>query len=110
MLHVQAKAVVQTVQDVGGWAKVDVIPGFDPINNRSPLVTVVQLCAVNAAGVEDNTHVVAIVGDRIFDSNYTHALELSQASLDTCCVGEGWTFKRVSYAARLSLAKALRGV
>jgi len=104
----QAKAAVQKIHDVGGWARVDVLSGFLPIVNRSPHVTVVQLCAVNAAGNEDSTHVVAIVGDWICDSNYASARQLSQASLDACCVGEGWTFKRVSYAARFVPGKALR--
>ena len=104
----QAKAAVQKIHDVGGWARVEVLSGFLPLVNRSPHVTVVQLCAVNTAANEDNTHVVAIVGDWICDSNYASARQLSKASLDACCVGDGWTFKRVSYAARFVPGKALK--
>ena len=68
----------------------------------SPHPTVVQLSASDG----DNTHVVGIAGDWIFDSNRHHALPLSKESLDACCIGRA-TFSHASYAVRLVPGKKM---
>ena len=88
--------MVNRLVKFGGWEATQHLPNYDPINDRSDLPTIVQLCDSD----EDNTHVVGVCGDWIFDSNRGHALPLEAASLDACCVGAA-TFLRVSYAVRL---------
>ena len=93
----------------GGWAESRVLKNFNPLADRSPHPTILQLCDSD----EENTHVVAIAGDWLFDSNYTHALPFpaddakrSRESLDIACLGAA-TFARASYAARLVPGKKL---
>ena len=88
---------------MGGWQETPHLPRFDPLTNRSHHPTIVQLCASDG----DNTHVVCLPGDWIFDSNRRHVLPLCKASLDACCLG-ATTFLRVSYAARLVPGKRLK--
>jgi hypothetical protein len=87
----------------GGWEKTLQLHDFNPLTDRSPHPTVVQLCDSD----EDNTHTVGIAGNWIFDSNRCKALWLSQASLDACCPGRA-TFKRVSYAVRFIPGRKLK--
>jgi hypothetical protein len=98
----QIAKVVELVAKSGGWTDTPAIKTFDPLSDRSPHVTIVQLCASDG----DNTHVTAIAGDWLFDSNRQSALPLTAASLDMACVGKP-TFSRVSYAVRLIPGKKL---
>jgi hypothetical protein len=91
----QAARAVHEVQCMGGWQESPRLPNFNPLTDRSPHPTIVQLCASDG----DNTHVVGIAGDWIFDSNLHRAKPLCKESLDDCCVG-ATTFLRVSYAVR----------
>lgn len=100
----QAKKAVDTLVACGGWARPQVLDCsiFDPLVHRSPLPTIVQLCASDA----DNTHVVGIAGDYLYDSNFTERRLLTREALDASCIGEA-TFARASYAARLTPGKKL---
>ena len=75
---------------------------FDPLTDRSPLPTLVQL----SDGVS-NTHIVGIAGDFVYNSNWHEPRLLSPEALDACCPGVH-TFKHASYAARLCPGKKLR--
>lgn len=58
-------------------------------------VTRPQLCDSD----ENNTHIIGIAGDFIYDSNHHERVELSPEALDGCCLGAA-SFKRVAYAVR----------
>ena len=98
----QIAKVVQLVIKSGGWVDTPEITRFGPLRDRSPHVTIAQLFASDG----DNTHVVAIAGDWLFDSNRDFALPLTADSLDMACVGKV-TFSHVSYAVRLIPGKKL---
>ena len=99
----QAASAVQRLTGMGGWAKTEHVKSFNPLLDRSPHPTVLQICASDG----DNTHVVGLAGDWIFDSNYHEPLPLCAASLDSCCIGAA-TYLRASYAVRLEPGKALK--
>jgi hypothetical protein len=88
-----------------GWKETARIKNFDPLSNRSQDVTIVQLCATDG----DNTHIIAIAGDWLFDSNRHSAMPLSRENLDRCCLGAE-KFLRSSYAVRLVPGKKLRRI
>ena len=100
----QAAKAVDMMVAFGGFAgdKTKQLTNFDPLADRSPHPTIVQLSDSN----RDNRHAVAIAGEWIFDSNKHHALPLSKESLDACCLGRA-TFSHVSYAVRLVPSKKL---
>ena len=66
---------------------------FDPVENVSTSITLLQLCG-NDGGVQ---HAVTTVGNWIFDTVEFRAYALTKENLSVCC-GEGATFERV-YAA-----------
>lgn len=100
----QAAEAVRRIRAMGGWKETPHLPNFDPVINHSPHVTIVQLRDSHGS----NTHVIAIAGDLIFDSNHPEPRSLSKAALDACCLGAA-TFARVSYAVRfIPAAKALK--
>ena len=101
----QAKAAVAVLEKAGGWSEPAILncATFDPLSDRSPLPTIVQL----SDGL-DNTHVVGIAGDYIYNSNWHQRRLLSPEALDACCDGTAGCFKHASYAARLNPGTKLR--
>ena len=99
----QAAKAVLVVDSKGGWSETKRLGNFDPLTDRSPHPTIVQLNASDG----DNTHVVGVAGDWIFDSNKPAALPLSRESLDACCLGDA-VFKNASYAVRLVAGTKLK--
>jgi hypothetical protein len=97
----QAAEAGEVVKKLGGFVA-QRMPNYDPLTDRSPHPTILQLCASDG----DNTHVVGIAGDWIFDSNRHNALPLCKESLDACCLGDA-SFLRSSYAIRLVPGKKL---
>ena len=92
---------MQIVDHLGGWAATQHLLNFDPLADRSPYPTIVQLCDSD----DDNSHVIAITGDWLFDSNRPHTIPLvDRSSLDACCIGHA-TFKRVSATTSPSCAQ-----
>ena len=92
-----AKAAVKLVSDMGGWKDTGRLTNFDPLTNRSPHPTIVQLC--DSEG--EARHVVGIAGDWIFDSNRSTAMPLTHENLDAACPGKS-LFSRVTYATRFT--------
>ena len=99
----QAAKAVDVLVAFGGWAETKELTNFDPLAERSPHPTIVQVCASDG----DNTHIVALAGDWIFDSNLHSALPLSKESLDACCLGLA-AFSHASYSVRLVPGKKLK--
>jgi hypothetical protein len=102
----QAKAAVAVLEEAGGWSEPTILncATFDPLADRSPLPTIVQLSDSH----DDNTHVVGIAGDYVYNSNWRERRLLSPEALDACCDGTPGSFKHASYAARLRPGTKLR--
>ena len=99
----QAARAVLFVDGKGGWSETRRLGDFDPLSDRSPHPTIVQLNDSD----NDNTHVVGIAGEWIFDSNKHEALPLTRESFNACCLGDA-PFKNVAYAVRFVPGKKLK--
>ena len=101
----RVKAAVAVLEKAGGWSEPAILncATFDPLVDRSPLPTILQL----SDGL-DNTHVVGIAGDYVYNSNWRERRLLSPEALDACCDGTPGSFKHASYAARLNPGTKLR--
>lgn len=88
---------------LSGW-QAHRISSFDPLEDRSSNVTVVQLCADDG----DNSHVIAIANHWIFDSKHDR-IPLTAENLDACIPGDR-TFARCSYAIRFVPGKRLKRI
>jgi len=99
----QVGKAVAFVTNLGGWLETKRIPNFDPLNDVSPHPTILQLHGSD----HDNTHVVGIAGEWIFDSNQRTAMPLCKESLDKCCLGRA-TFLHSAQAVRFFPTKQLK--
>ncbi len=70
---------------------------WDILNIRSPWPTLVVLLG----GDGGQSHTVTLVGDLVFDSNFTQTMRLNKEILDWCCNCKGG-FERAVLAVRFS--------
>ena len=102
----QAAKVVDLLTNAGGWGRPEILDcsTFDPLTDRSPHPTIVQLAA---GPFHENVHVVAFADDYVFNSNWMEKRQITRETLDACCPGVS-TFAHASYAARLHPGNKLR--
>jgi hypothetical protein len=86
---------VKLVLEKLGW-ETRTIHEFDPLSDRSDKPTVMQIHSSSGCC----SHAVTIVGDLIFDSNKTRAVNLDVSGLDRVCLGID-TFHEAKSAFRL---------
>jgi hypothetical protein len=95
----QAAQAVSRVANMGGFA-VRRLSNHDPLTDKSPWPTQIQLCDTGG----NNTRVVCTVGDLLFCSDSNEAVPLSPETLNMACEGG---FDHCSNAWRLIPGKKL---
>ena len=90
---------------------------WDSIMHQSPNMKLVQLCSAPVGeqfhnpSHHDNTHVVSIVRDKLFDSNKHQPVTLSEKSLNSCCLGgDRYVLHHVSRVVEFEPTKIMKRV